>query len=56
MLKYNAHKINGFADKMQFGNLAVLYYPDKTYKNALRLFRREIEITPGLKEAMVAAG
>lgn len=56
MLKYNAHKINGFADKMQFGNLAVLYYPDKTYKNALRLFRREIQITPGLKEAMTAAG
>lgn len=56
MRKFDALKIKGFADKMQFGNLAVLYYPDKTYKNALRLFRREIELTKGLREDLHEAG
>jgi hypothetical protein len=56
MLKSNTAQIHGFADKMHFGNLAMLYYPDKAYKNALRLFRKEIQITRGLKEELEAAG
>lgn len=56
MRKFDALKIKGFADKMQFGNLAVLYYPDKAYKTALRLFRREIELTSGLLPALEAVG
>ena len=43
-------------EKLQFGNLAMLYYPDKAYKTAVRLFRKEFEDTPGLLEALKEAG
>lgn len=42
--------------KNQFGNLAMLYYPDRNYKCALRLFRREFELTKGLLPALEAVG
>ena len=41
---------------IQFGRLAMLYYPDKSYKSAVRLFRREIELTGGLLPALDAVG
>ena len=40
----------------QFGRLAMLYYPDRGYKRAVRLFRKEISITDGLLEALEAVG
>ena len=41
---------------MQFGRLAMLYYPDHGYKRAVRLFRDEIKITGGLQEALKELG
>lgn len=55
-IKPNAREVKSINDKLQFGNLAVLYYPDKAYKTALRLFRREIELTSGLLPALEAVG
>lgn len=43
-------------NKTQFGALAMMYYPDKGYKAALRLFRREFELTKGLLPALEAVG
>ena len=40
----------------QFGRLAMLYYPDRGYKRAVRLFRDEIKITGGLLEALKELG
>lgn len=40
----------------QFGRLAMLYYPDRSYKSALRLFRREFNETKGMMEALREAG
>ena len=42
--------------KNQFGNLALLYYPDRGYKAALRLFRMELLLTRGLMDALKATG
>lgn len=42
--------------KLQFGNLAMRYYKGKNYKTALRLFRKEIELTRGLLDALQAIG
>ena len=39
-----------------FGDLAQMYYPDRPYDSALRLFRREIHETRGMWEAMLAVG
>lgn len=39
-----------------FGTLAQRYYPDKTYRTATRLFRRELEVTKGLLRALKKAG
>ena len=39
-----------------FGNLAMRYYPDRTYQMAVRLFRKEIEDTPGLLNALKKVG
>lgn len=39
-----------------FGILAQMYYPDRNYSGALRLFRREMYETRGLWPAMVAEG
>ena len=39
-----------------FGTLAQRYYPDKTYRTATRLFRRELEVTKGLLRALKRAG
>lgn len=55
-IKNNALEVKNINDKLQFGNLAMLYYPDKAYKTALRLFRREIELTSGLLPALEAVG
>ena len=40
--------------KTQFGNIAMRYYPGRGYKTALRLFRKEIELTRGLLDALQA--
>ncbi|MBO5677640.1 MAG: DUF4248 domain-containing protein [Bacteroidaceae bacterium] len=32
------------------------YYPDKTYRTATRLFRRELEVTKGLLRDLKKAG
>lgn len=40
----------------QFGKLAMLYYPDHSYKSAVRLFREEIRLTRGLLAALKAVG
>lgn len=42
--------------KNQFGNVALRYYPDHGYKSAIRLFRREFELTLGLLPALEAVG
>ena len=42
--------------KYQFGNVAMRYYPDHGYKSAIRCFRREFELTPGLLPALEAVG
>ena len=41
---------------ISFGNLAMRYYPDKKYRTATRLFRRELEVTKGLLRALKKAG
>ena len=40
----------------QFGHLAMLYYPDRGYRAAVRLFREELQITGGLHKALTAIG
>ena len=40
----------------QFGKLAMLYYPDHSYKSAVHLFREEIRLTRGLLAALKAVG
>lgn len=39
-----------------FGELAELYYPDRDYNSALRLFRKELRETRGLWPALQAVG
>ena len=39
-----------------FGDLAQMYYPDRNYQSALRLFREEMHLTRGMWKAMVAEG
>ena len=41
---------------ISFGLLAQRYYPDKTYRTATRLFRRELEVTKGLLRDLKKAG
>ena len=41
---------------INFGPLAQRYYPDKSYRTATRLFRRELEVTKGLFSALKKAG
>lgn len=41
---------------IQFGDLALRYYPNLGYKRAIRLFRRELEVTKGLLGALKRAG
>ena len=43
-------------NRLQFGNIAMRYYKGKNYKTALRLFRKEIELTRGLLDALQAIG
>jgi arginyl-tRNA--protein-N-Asp/Glu arginylyltransferase len=45
-------KIKSYA----FGQLAQLYYPDRNERSAIRLFREELLVTRGLKDALVALG
>jgi hypothetical protein len=40
----------------QFGVLARLYYPEHSYKSAVRLFRDELCRTRGLMKALTNAG
>ena len=40
----------------QFGKLAMQYYPEHSYKSAVRLFREEIRLTRGLLAALKAVG
>lgn len=40
----------------QFGRLAMMYYPERAYSRALRLFRTELEQTRGLMNALRGAG
>jgi hypothetical protein len=39
-----------------YGELAQLYYPDRDYYSALRLFREELRVTRGLWDALAAEG
>ena len=39
-----------------FGQLAQLYYPDRSPQSAIRLFREEMMLTRGLWDAMTAVG
>lgn len=40
----------------QFGRVAMRYYPDKGYRNAVRLLREELEMTQGLMPALEKHG
>lgn len=42
--------------KNQFGHVAMAYYPDLGYKAALRMFRKEIELSPKLYEELNSLG
>ncbi|MBR5576782.1 MAG: DUF4248 domain-containing protein [Bacteroidaceae bacterium] len=42
--------------KNQFGRLAMQYYPGRSYKAAVRAFRKEIELTRGLMSALADTG
>ena len=37
-----------------FAELAQMYYPDRNERSAIRLFREELLVTRGLKDALVA--
>ena len=39
-----------------FGSLAMLYYPDHSYKRAVHLFREEIRVSGGLLNALKRVG
>ena len=39
-----------------FGCLAMLYYPDHSYKRAVHLFREELRVTGGLLNALKREG
>ena len=39
-----------------FGRMAMLYYPDRGYKRAVHLFRKELCQTRGLFQALLDAG
>ena len=39
-----------------FGELAQMYYPDRSSQSALRLFREELMMTRGLKVALERVG
>jgi hypothetical protein len=39
-----------------FGELAGLYYPDRDYDSALRMFRKELQMTRGLWNALQSEG
>ena len=39
-----------------FAELAQMYYPDRNERSAIRLFREELLVTRGLKDALVALG
>jgi hypothetical protein len=39
-----------------FGSLAMRYYPDLSYKSALRQLRNEIRVTRGLLQALKECG
>ena len=39
-----------------YGELAQLYYPDRDYYSALRLFHEELHTTRGLWDALAAEG
>ena len=41
---------------MQFGRLALRYYPDRGYKRAVHLFREELRVTGGLLNALKREG
>ncbi len=41
---------------LQFGNIAKAYYPELGYKAALRLFRKELQLSKKLWEALQEAG
>ena len=45
-------RIKSFA----FGSLAQMYYPDRSERSAIRLFREELLVTRGLREALEAVG
>lgn len=40
----------------RFGELARMYYPDRDYDSALRMFHRELHNTCGLWKALTAEG
>lgn len=40
----------------QFGRLAMLFYPDRGYKRAVKLFREELRLTRGLLQALQNVG
>ena len=40
----------------RFVDLAMMYYPDRDYDSALRLFRREMHETRGMWKAMLEVG
>ena len=41
---------------VKFGDLAMLYYPTRGYKRAVKLFREELRITGGLQKALAKTG
>jgi len=41
---------------LQFGHLAMSYYPDRGYKRAVALFRKELRLTGGLMKALEKVG
>jgi hypothetical protein len=60
MIKHlkNSRPLNPIKTKppQQFGRLAMLYYPDRSYKRAVRLFREELRVTGGLLKALKREG
>lgn len=55
-MKKQAEQTQPLDYKSQFGRLAMLYYPGRGYKASLRAFRKELEFTRGLLDALKATG
>ena len=56
--QFDARTVRGGSVRVRrsFGSLAMRYYPDLSYKSALRQLRNEIRVTRGLLQALKECG